>query len=315
VKRLIVYVCLAVPLCAADGPQLLWHAPREMTIQDWICGPGGCDRTPAPPFHFLKDDSGGTSPKISVSDAKGRQWSVKFGAEVIPECFGARFVSALGYFAEPSYYVQSGRIDLGYKVHRARRVVRRDGRFERARFQLRGQKDMEFLQGRAWAWDENPFRGTRELAGLKIVMMLLSNWDAKDSRDGSESNNNVFRGTVGGREYLMYSVYDWGASLGRWGNVLRRDQSDCPSFVEDSPHFVKGVRAGEIEWGFDGKHGDDLRKGITVADVRWLLPHLRRITPEQLQAGLKASGATERQAGCWAGAIGERIRQLSDVAK
>ncbi len=310
-SRLLGYVLLAAALPAAEPPPLLWQAPPSMTGEEWSCGADGCAGAPAPPFHFLSEDSGGTSPKFSVADRKGRTWSAKFGAEVIPECFGARFVRALGYFTETTYYVASGSIDDVTRIHRARHVVQKDGTFQRARFQLRNAREFEFLKGRTWAWDENPFRGTHELAGLKIAMMLLSNWDAKDARDGDESNNNVFRGPAG----LLYSVYDWGASLGRWGSVVRRDQSDCSAFVRDSARFVVGVRAGGIEWGFSGKHGDDLKTGITPADVRWLLPYLLRITAGQLRAGLKGSGATERQASCWAAAIEERIRQLQAIAR
>jgi hypothetical protein len=97
--------------------------------------------------------------------------------------------------------------------------------------------------------------------------------------------------------------------------VFRRDQSDCPGFWSDSKHFVKAARNGGIEWGFEGKHGDDIRRGITVDDVRWLLPYLLRITPEHLRAGLKASGATERQSACWAAGIESRISQLREVAR
>ncbi len=298
-----------------ESPQLLWHAPRVMTVRDWVCGPGGCDRTPVPPFHFVKEDRGGTAPKVTVRDARGRMWSAKFGAEVIPECFGSRFVSALGYVAEPTYYVEKGRLDDASKARRTRHVVKPDGSFRRARFELRGDKDFEFLQGQTWSWVDNPFVGTHELAGLKIVMMLLSNWDAKDSRDGDESNNNVFRGVVDGRPALLFCTYDWGASLGQWGSVFRRDQSDCSGYVRDTPRFIRGVHGNQVEFGFVGKHGDDLNRGITVEDVRWLLPYLLRITPGQLRAGLEASGAADRQTACWAAAIEHRIQQLQAVAK
>jgi hypothetical protein len=310
-KRLLPCLLLALVVHAADAPRLLWRHPRTLTLEDWTCGSGGCGNGPRPPFRFLENDLSGSSPKVSVSDANGRQWSAKFGAEVIPECFGARFVGALGYFTEPTYFVACGTIDDPAGLHRARRVVKKDGAFARARFQLRGEKDFEFLPGRTWSWTNNPFLGTRELAGLKITMMLLSNWDAKDSRDGSQSNNNIFRGPSG----LMYSVYDWGASLGRWGGVFRRDQSDCSAYFLDSPQFVRGVENGEVEFGFIGKHGEDLKHGITVEDVRWLLPYLLRITPEQLRAGLKAAGATERQTACWAESIEARIRQLQAAAR
>ena len=41
----------------------------------------------------------------------------------------------------------------------------------------------------SWAWNDNPFVGTRELHGLKMLVMLLSNWDTKDRRDVARGSN------------------------------------------------------------------------------------------------------------------------------
>ena len=94
-----------------------------MTIDDWTCGPGGCDRFPGPPFQFVKEELFGTNPKLSVRDAKGRTWSVKFGAEVIPDCFAPRFLQALGYAGEPTYFIAEGKIVGVHNLRRARRMV------------------------------------------------------------------------------------------------------------------------------------------------------------------------------------------------
>ena len=40
--------------------------------------------------------------------------------------------------------------------------------------------DLAFVDGVSWRWDDNPFVGTNELAGLKLMVMLLGNWDNKD---------------------------------------------------------------------------------------------------------------------------------------
>lgn len=293
-----------------DLPKVLWRDPGQKTIQDWICGPGGCDHTPAPPFHFVKEELTGTNPKVLVRDAKDQTWSVKLGNEAIPECFASRFVTAIGYGAEPTYFVANGKIEGLGKLQRARWIIHKDGTFTHARFELRGQKDFVFLPHHSWAWDDNPFRGTHELAGLKIVMMLLTNWDAKDAHEGDDSNNSVFRVESDGIPMLLYAVSDWGASLGRWGAPQRRDRSDCAGFAIDTPHFAGGVRQNEVLFGFSGKHEADIKKNITVEDVRWLLPHLSNVTPEKLRAGLKAAGATDRQTTCWAHSIEQRIREL-----
>lgn len=303
--------CLLLLVSLPGAAQILWREPRPLTDQDWICGPGGCDHAPVPPFRFVKEDLSGSTPKVTVRDGRNRSWSVKFGAEVIPEVFAPRFLMALGYFAEHTYFVASGRIEgIDGKLKRARRQIQENGAFVRARFEPRDDPDMEFLKGRVWAWDDTPYRGKPQLAGLKIVMMLLSNWDTKDARFGDDSNNAVFRMPLG----EVFSTYDWGASLGRWGGVLRRDQSDCAGFALDSPHFVHRI-AGGLEFGFKGKDTAAIKMGITVEDAQWLLPYLQRIRLEALQTGLRASGATPRQAACWAASIEQRIAELRRAAQ
>jgi hypothetical protein len=193
------------------------------------------------------------------------------------------------------------------------RVLLGNGRFVKARFQARGQQNFEFLDKSAWRWSENPFVGTRELAGLKVLMMLLSNWDAKDGRPGEDSNDAVFRVVLNGRPELFYGVFDWGAGLGYWGGPLRRDQGDCSGYTHDTPNFVRRTAHG-LEWGFQGKHADEIKRDVTVEHVRWLLPYLQRITPDEMRAAFKASGATDRQAGCWIYSIEDRVRQLTAAA-
>ena len=294
-------------------PAILWRAPSGIGIENWTCGSAGCDHAPAPPFQFENEDTEGTFPKITVTDANGRTWSVKFGVKVIPESFCSRFVAALGYVIEPSYYVASGKIDNTSRLVSTRSFVKSDGRFVRARFQLRDSSSLAFLPKHAWSLTDNPFRGTHELAGLRVVLMMLSNWDTKDLRSGQESSNTaVFRGPGG---QLLYSFFDWGSTLGRWGNIMRRTRSDCSGFSADTPRLITGVHGNVVVWGYSGKHEDDVRNGITVDDLRWLFPYLSAITAEQIRAGLKASGATDRQIASWTESLESRIHQVEAVAR
>jgi hypothetical protein len=96
---------------------------------------------------------------------------------------------------------------------------------------------------------------------------------------------------------------------------MRRTRSDCSGFVLDTPAFVTGVRESVVEWGYSGKHAQDVTSAITVEDLKWLAPYLERITDSEIRAGLKASGATERQMTCWAEALVNRIHQLEAVAR
>jgi hypothetical protein len=301
----------ATPQGAAQDA-ILWRAPSGIGMENWTCGSAGCDHAPAPPFQFENEDTEGTFPKITVTDANGRTWSVKFGVKVIPESFCSRFVAALGYVIEPSYYVASGKIDNTSRLVSTRSFVKSDGRFVRARFQLRDSSSLAFLPKHAWSLTDNPFRGTHELAGLRVLLMLLSNWDAKDSRSGQESSNTaVFRGPGG---QMLYSFFDWGSTLGHWGNIMRRTRSDCSGFSADTPRLITGVHGNVVDWGYTGKHEDDVRNGITVDDLRWLAPRLAAITDEQIRAGLKASGANDRQVASWTESLESRIHEIEAVA-
>jgi hypothetical protein len=281
-----------------------------MTTSDWVWGPGGKDHAPVPPFQFVKENTGGTTPKVDVRDANGALWTVKFGGEVHAEVFASRLLLALGYPADPTYFVADGVIDSASGLHRAKPFVGKDGHFRNARFKLR-DKSKTYANEYHWSWVENPFLGSHELGGLRIVLMLASNWDTKDARDGDGSNTAVLRE---GSD-LVYAMTDWGSAFGKWGGFFQRTRWDAAAYAHQSAEFVRGVKDGRVVWGFQGKHGADVTTGITVDDVRWLLPYLTAISEEQLQAGLKASGASPVDARKFSAAIQQRIAQLQQIAR
>ena len=163
-----------------------------------------------------------------------------------------------------------------------------------------------------WSWDDNPFLGTHELAGLKILVMLTSNWDNKDVRDvGRGSNTAVFEHRLGdGTIEARYLVIDWGASMGRWGDPFTRTKWDCRGFAAQTLDFLTHADDGTLRWGYVGQRTDDAREGITEADARWLYRYLSRITDAQLRAALRSSGATDEETDCFTRALRERIEQL-----
>jgi len=298
-----------------DRRQLIWNDPRPMTIADWIWGPGGEAQAPRPPFRFVSENLGGTNPKINVRDARGALWIVKFGGEVHTDTFSARLLNAVGYFAEPTYFLPSGTIWGVTGLKRAKPFVSKDGHFRRARFKLRDDGKLAYADEFQWSWIANPFLGLHELNGLKILMMLLSNWDGKDARDGDDSNTAVFLQRGSQPVTYLYSFFDWGASLGSWGGFFKRDKWHASAYERQTRDFVKGVRNGRIVWGYGGKHRHDITDGITISDVRWLLPHLSRITDEELQAGFVASGATGAGAERFTRSIRNRIGQMERISQ
>jgi len=302
-------LCALVGVCASA--QALWKEPRPTTASDWTWGPGGQEMVPRPPFAFVKERFGGSNPKVEVRDAADRRWVVKFGSEAHTDTFAARLLNALGYASKPTFYLEKGTIESVRGLKRAKYFVSKDGSFRGGRFKLRVKGSADGDGNDSWSWNENPFVGSRELGGLKILIMLTSNWDTKDARDGKGNSNTAIIHSDSG---VQYAVTDWGATFGKYGGFFRRNRWDWGGYRIQTATFVKMSKDGPLEWGFKGKHGQDFTAGVGVADVIWLDRYLSRITDEDLNAGFAASGAAQPVAREYTRLMRERIVQLQRVA-
>jgi hypothetical protein len=304
-----------LPVAEAGPPQrhrnVIWRDPGDVRRLDLAWGPGGRAAAPAPPFTFVEEDKGGTNPKIEVRDARGATWGVKWGEEVNSEVFAGRLVGAVGYFVEPSYFVPRGTIRGTTGLDRAKKYVGADGSFTDARFEKKEKGIKKLSDEQSWRYTQNPFVGTKELNGLKVMIMLVSNWDSKDQEQaGKGSNTKVFIVPTRAATEHRYVVSDWGGTMGKWGGFFKRGKWDCEGFLGQSDDFVKGVKRGEVEWGYSGQHTDAIKDGIPVEHVKWLLGYLGKLTDTQIRAALRSSGASPSEESCFARAIKQRIAAL-----
>ncbi len=299
------------------GKPLIWHNPGTVEKLDLIGGVTGRAKAPKPPFTFVEERMSGTNPKIRVTDANGVTWTAKFGSEVNAETFATRLAWAAGYFVEPAYFVPRGKIEIVGNLTRAKKYVGTDGSFTDARFEMQREKNVKKLEDEeSWSWVQNPFVGSKELNGLKVIMMLTSNWDNKDLRDVKRgSNTSIYQYPMKTGIEDHYMVTDWGGSMGKWGGFLSREKWDCKGYRSQSKDFVKGIKGDLVEFGYSGQHTSDFKTDIRVSDVKWLMQYLGRITDNQLRDGLTSSGATPEEVECFTQAIRERIKQLQDIAK
>ncbi len=295
----------------------LWRDPGAVEQLDFAGGPGGHDGAPQPPFTFIAEHATGSNPCLSVRDARGLTWRIKWGDEVRSETFVTRIAWAAGYHVEHSYFVAAGHIEGATELGRARSCVNQDCTFKDARFELDEAGVRKLFDEHGWAWDDNPFVGTRELNGLKIIMLLTSNWDNKDVRDvGRGSNTAIFEHRLSDGELeARYLIIDWGASMGRWGTPFDRSKWDAAGFETQTPDFITGISDGFVEWGYIGQRTDDAREQISLADVRWLYTYIGRITDAQLRAGLVVSGATDEEVERFTRAMRARLDQLKRICE
>jgi hypothetical protein len=295
---------------------LIWADPGEIENLDFTGGPGGRNGEPKPPFTFIEESLSGSNPKVRVSDANGAKWTVKFGSEVNAETFATRVAWAAGYFVEPSYFLPIGKVEKLGNLTRAKKYFKADGSFTNARFEARHGKGVKKLDGdQSWSWIQNPFVNGVELKGLKVIMMLTSNFDNKDVRDVKRgSNTAIFQVPTEDGLENRYMVSDWGGSMGKWGGFISREKWDCKGFRSQTKDFIKGVKGDIVEFGYSGQHTESFKNDIRVSDLKWLLQYAGRITDDQFRDGLRASGATPDEVECFTLSMRERINQMKRIA-
>jgi len=170
----------------------------------------------------------------------------------------------------------------------------------------------------SWSWSDNPFVGTTQLNGLKILTMLVSNWDSKDQRDVSRGSNTAifeYRSSLWTRE-ARYLIADWGGAMGRWGaTVISRGRWDVDGFEAQTPQFVTGVVDGWVNFGYIGQRTNEVARGISVDDARWFYDYARQVTEPALREALSLCGATGDESVRFARALVDRIRQIGSACK
>jgi len=314
-RRFAVALVLVLTPAFAQLPKgLLWQDPGNPSGLDFAGPLGAPTGLPKPPFTFLREDPSGTQPKLFAKDAAGATWNVKFGYEVYTESFCWRTVKACGYFTEPNFLVPSGQFQGFHDMKRTDPTLKPDGHFTNGRFQYR-DPNLKFLEDQNWRWDRPPWAGTRELSGLKILIMLFSNYDNKDGRVGKAygPNTAIFELKRPTGPQYFYAFTDWGSGMGRMGAMAVRSNWNCASFAEQSKTFIKSVAKTQVVFGYDGNVNEGFQTGIPPAHVVWLMQYLGKFTDTQLRAGLKASGAGDADAACFTSALRMRIEQLRAV--
>jgi hypothetical protein len=273
------------------GRAVLWEPVNTRSL-DLYEGPGNADMRPdLSSIKLIKEEKKGHNKKFRISDGSGRIWIAKLGREARPETAAVRLLYGLGYKTEINYLVPS-------------LTIPGKGTFKNVRLEARPH-DVKRLG--EWKWQNNPFVGTRELQGLKMMMVFMTNWDVLDLQ------NEVLR--KGGENH--YIVSDLGATFGRLGNnnlpvIYRfgRKTGSPKHYVKTS--FVKDVENGELKLSYKGKNRK-LFKGFRVAEGRWLLNLLTRLSDDQIRDAFRAANYSPSDVETYVRAVKNKIRELDEA--
>lgn len=308
------------------GTPVLWRDPGDISTRDLRYGPGSEAQAPVAPFTYVKEDSVGASPKVVVKDSRGVTWVVKLGEEAQAETVATRLVWAMGYFAEEAYYYDRVEVKNLPRTKRASEFTQ-GSYLLGARFEPRRP---HVVRGAIWDWLNNPFVGTKELDGLKTLMVLLANYDTR------LLNNRILyeKNAESGQSEARYVVTDIGATLGHVGGLGgKRSKNTLEDFR--SANFIVGVKDGIVEFDYNttpkGGAGafaslfnpgyskrqankEKAMRRIPVENVRWIGSQLARLSDDQLRDAFRAAGYTTVTMEGFIKALRSRIDQLNRLS-
>jgi hypothetical protein len=299
---------------AASLPAIITHDPGDLPTLDLYYGAGRKEHAPDPngTYTFVEEDLKQTSPKFDVVDAQGEHWRVKLGTEPQSETAATRLLWAAGYFVDEDYYVAELKVQNLPKLHRGREFVSADGTVHGARLK-RKSKDNKKLGD--WSWFENPFVGTKELNGLRVMMCLVNNWDLA-------ADNNAIYETDGERRYL---VSDVGASFGSTGNSVSRSKSKLDDYAKSK--FIEKTNADYVDFVMHSKpfiltavnvsnyrhrsRMEEVGKHIPRADAKMLGERLAQLSESQIQDCFRAAGYSQDKIDGYTKVVQQRIAELA----
>lgn len=278
------------------GVAVLWREPSDIASRDLLAGPGGEAMKPElSRVTFIEEEKGGWSKKYRVRDAAGREWVAKLSKEAQSETAAVRLLWAVGYLTEINYLAP--RVDIEGR-----------GTFENVRFEAR-PKGVKRLD--EWQWEKNPFVSRPELQGLKVMMLLLNNWDVKDE------NNKILqlRSDQTGRQELHYIISDLGATFGKTGNLpifwrLTRSRNDPKDYAEAK--FVDEVYKGHVFFHYGGKQ-QQIFEDITIENVNWIARLLARLSDKQISDAFRAANYSRKEVDMLTATVRARINELVNL--
>jgi hypothetical protein len=239
---------------------------------------------------FIEEDKTGTNKKYRVKDGSGNEWVVKLGQESQSETAAVRLLWAVGYVTEINYLVPHVTIPT-------------KGDFDNVRFEARpkGVKRVD-----EWQWTRNPFIGTREFQGLKVMMLLFNNWDIKDS------NNRVILipGENNQPDEAEYIISDLGATFGKTGGSISRSRNKPNDYSKSE--FVENVKHSIVSFKYSGKK-QSVFDDITVSQAKWIGGLLSNLSDKQIQDAFRAANYSPEDVNLLSITFRNRVNELIDL--
>jgi hypothetical protein len=291
----------------------IWREPFDIRSRDLFYGPGGKERQPRGRLEFVKEDLDGSKAKFVVVDEDGVRWKIKLGEEAQPEVAATRLIWAVGYFVDENYYRPTVTVEKLPHLERGQKHVSAGGVVHGVRIERSEHKKLG-----DWDWFDNPYIGTKELNGLRVMMALVNNWDL-----GRE--NNSIRHVANTAE--AYYVGDLGSSFGQSLHGAIPTRNDIEGYERAA--FVHRVGLGAVDFslrtcpGFfavvytpyflNCRQNERVVRDIPRPDVKWIGGFLQQLSRQQITDAFRAAGYPPELVSDYVQAVSARIAQLKNL--
>lgn len=323
-------LAVAVVLAASAFPQqpaalgqhaVLWTDPGDIKGRNLFYGVGGKEHEPALPLTYVEEDKGGTSPKFEAKDSQGEKWKAKMGPESQAEVAASRLMWAVGFSANENYFLAETKVPGSHEhQHRGKQFIDGTDNVHDLRVQRNPPGEKKIAD---WDWKKNPFVGTREFNGLRVMMALLSNWDLKD-------NNNAVYEVKDDPSQQIYGVTDVGATFGSSGKSFPDSKSKNNLQMYAHRKFISKVTESTVDLNFPthpsliyyvfappfvfhARHFYWVGRNIPRQDVRWIASLLSQLSQDQVRDAFRAAGYTPQQIDAYSAEVESRIAQISKL--
>jgi hypothetical protein len=295
---------------------VLWAEPGDIRSRNLYWGAGGEKHQPVPPVEFIGEDLNGTNPKFDVRDSNDKKWRLKLGVEAQPEVAASRLLWAVGYTTNEDYFMRQLPVEnMPARLQRGRKLVGRGGTVLNVRLQRHPEHEKKVGN---WNWRQNPFYGTREFNGLRVMMALIRNWDLNDQ-------NNAVLEDDAGRE--IYEVTDLGTAFGsagkrytsaeskgrlsefRKGKFISKADDHVDFAFPQMPPLL--LHLFEIRFYLKERGIGWIGKNIPRTDVKWIGSLLAQLYPDQIRDAFRAAGYSSEDVEGFTAVLISRIQKLN----
>jgi hypothetical protein len=228
---------------------------------------------------------------------------------------------AVGYFTNEDYFMTDLQVENMQPLKRGKNLVSPDGTMHIVRLKryLKGEKKIG-----NWQWRNNPFRGTREFNGFRVMMALINSWDLKDE------NNGIYEGKgEGNRPVLHYMMSDLGSSFGTTGLSYPDASSKGNLAAYSQSKFIKRVGTQRVDfnvptrpnlWHLVNPKEFTMRMGlrwighdIPREDARRIGRLLSQLSSDQIRQAFRAADYSPEEVEEFSNVVETRIKELNQL--